>query len=282
MKKRPHNFKDLTGQRFGRLSVVGEGERDKNGRVRWVCKCDCGNEVLCYTNALTLGRTQSCGCLHKEIVVKDLTGQRFGRLTVIERKESYNGKKARWLCKCDCGNYVTVLSTCLISGTTKSCGCLNDEIRHLPTAEKKLTHAQGEPDSKSRLYKIWAKIKTRTESVGSPDYENYGARGIDMCNEWKNSFQSFKAWALGNGYREDLTIDRIDNDKGYSPENCRWADAYTQSNNRRTNHKLTHKGKTQNVSQWAEEMGLKYDTLHNRIKYLGWTVERALTTPVRH
>lgn len=277
---RVHNFKDLTGQRFGRLTVIKEGERSKGGRVQWLCKCDCGSYKTVTTNNLTSGRTKSCGCLHREAIIKDLTGKRFGRLTVI-RENGRHGRRVKWLCRCDCGNFITALSTSLVEGNIKSCGCLQNEIRKMKLAEKKIDRSLAQVDSKTRLHKIWAGIKARTENVNDPSYELYGARGISMCNEWKNSFKSFKMWALDNGYNDTLTIDRIDNDKGYFPENCRWSDARTQANNKRNNHLLSYNGKTQTISQWAEEIGIGYDTLHSRIQYRGWSVEKALTTPVR-
>lgn len=192
----------------------------------------------------------------------DLTGQRFGNLTVI-RENGHKGKEVTWLCKCDCGNYTTVIGHNLKRGHTKSCGC------------SQTTHGE----SKMRLYRIWLRIKDRTLNKNSHAYKRYGERGITICDEWKNSFEAFRDWAIENGYSDELSIDRIDNDRGYYPANCRWADVKTQSNNRSSCHLLTYNGETKNITQWAEKIGMNPITLESRIKN-GWTIEKALTTPV--
>ena len=203
----------------------------------------------------------------------DLTGRRFGRLVAIERSTNSKSGKAKWRCKCDCGNETVVFSTSLVQGLTHSCGCLNREV----TLERFSTHRQSE----SRLYETWSGMKKRCYNPYSKSFSAYGGRGIAVCDEWKDDFQAFYDWAMANGYADDLTIDRIDVNGNYSPENCRWVDKLTQANNCRTNHYLTFNGKTQSIAEWARELGVSDSLIRQRIVKLGWSVERALTEPSR-
>lgn len=132
----------------------------------------------------------------------------------------------------------------------------------------------------TRLYRIWQMMKNRCHNPKTSRFPDYGGRGITVCDEWKDDFQAFHDWAMANGYEDHLTIDRKDNDKGYSPENCRWTTALVQGNNSRHNHMITHNDKTQSLSDWARELGFSFHTLSNRINRYGWTVERAFNTPV--
>ncbi|AFL99510.1 AP2 domain-containing protein [Desulfitobacterium dehalogenans ATCC 51507] len=154
----------------------------------------------------------------------NLSGQKFGRLTAIERAEN-RGTKTMWLCECDCGNRKIIAAGDLGSGRTNSCGCLRKEY----VAAKNYIH--GHTDD--RLNSIWRDMKKRCYNPRNKSYKDYGARGIELCNEWRNDFMSFYKWAIANGYSDELSIDRIDNDKGYEPSNCRWATRLTQNINQR-------------------------------------------------
>ena len=200
----------------------------------------------------------------------DLTGKRFGRLSVIERDptETRHGK---WLCVCDCGNSCSVYSTNLRRGTTVSCGCKKSERISI------LNKSHGM--SKKRLYYEWTRMRSRCNNPENQDFSLYGGRGITVCPEWSDSFEAFRDWAISNGYRDDLTIDRKDNDGPYSPENCRWATQKEQQNNKRNNSYITFNGRTQTMKQWADEIGIDNATLWRRLK-TGWSIERALTEPV--
>lgn len=201
----------------------------------------------------------------------DLTGQRFGRLTVIKRVEN-NGKKVMWLCRCDCGNETTVFSGYLRNGNTKSCGCLsNDKLR-----ERRFKHGESR---KTRLYNIWLHIKHRTSGKANEKRTKkwYTDKNIKMCEEWSD-FRNFRDWANTNGYDDSLTIDRIDGNKGYSQENCRWVDWKTQTRNKSNNINITRNGETKCLKDWCTELGLKYRSICQRIAR-GWDKEKALTTP---
>lgn len=199
--------------------------------------------------------------------VKDLKGKKFGRLTVIEQQGINKNRKALWLCVCDCGNSVVLASTALVSNNAKSCGCLRKE----KTSERVKTHGL----SKTRIYTTWSHMKDRCYNPNDAKYKNYGERGITICDEWKDNFQSFFKWSIENGYADNLTIDRIDVNGNYEPSNCRWATAEMQASNRRTSHLITHNGKTQTMKQWANELGIKYSTLAARINVYKWDIEKA-------
>lgn len=132
----------------------------------------------------------------------------------------------------------------------------------------------------SRLNNIYSGIKARCYNSNLWNYQYYGARGIKMCDEWKNNYQTFKKWALENGYQDNLSIDRIDTNGNYEPNNCRWVTDKEQKNNTRRNHYITYNGKTQSMSKWAEELNISYTVLRSRINRLNWSVEKAFTTPV--
>lgn len=203
----------------------------------------------------------------------DLTGQKFGRLTVVKRVENYvspkGQKQAQWLCKCKCGNLIVVRCGSLRTGNNLSCGCLGKEHR----TSSLTTHGH----CNNRLYRTWKGMKSRCYNPNNKKYPIYGAEGKTVCEEWQE-FKPFYDWSMSHGYRDDLTIERIDGAKGYSPDNCRWATDKEQANNTRRNHFIEYNGKTQTIAQWADETKIKYATLYMRINKLHWNIERALTT----
>lgn len=209
----------------------------------------------------------------------DLSNRRFGRLLVIERVNSDNPKVPMWLCKCDCGNTKVISGAHLRNGTAKSCGCIRKEHgRAVGLVYGKQLDNRTHGMKGTRLYNIWQGMKARCLNSNDPAYPRYGGRGISICYEWQTSFESFRDWALANGYSDTLTIDRINNNGDYAPSNCRWVTPKEQANNRRNNHFVTYNGQTKTVSQWAEECGLHKDVLLHRLN-ANWDIEKALTTP---
>lgn len=194
----------------------------------------------------------------------NLIGMKFGKLTVIERAENSPRGKTRWICQCDCGRIKKkpVLSYALISGAVSSCGCTYFESNK----GRNIKHGMG----KTRLNQIWDGMKRRCKV--NPHYAH-----VSVCEEW-NDFESFAKWAFENGYSDDLTIDRIDNSKGYSPDNCRWATYKTQANNKTNNHLLTINGETHNLKEWSEISGLSYNVILYRANH-GWNEKDMLIKP---
>lgn len=206
----------------------------------------------------------------------DLTGQKYGRLTVLDRgpdRVRKSGRKiVQWNCICDCGNKIVVSASDLRSGHTQSCGCyMIDRIKEANTRH-------GKTDS--RLYNVWASMRERCYCPTLPTYPRYGGRGIKMCDEWYNSYLEFERWALNNGYDENAlrgkcTIDRIDVNGNYCPENCRWVDQKTQMSNVTYNHYETMNGVTHTVVEWADIYGIPYQMLEGRL-CRGVPIEKAV------
>ena len=265
--------RNLRGQRFERLTVIEEGYKSKNGSLMWLCRCDCGTEKYVRSDSLLSGRIKSCGCYNKDVAKAHLEGQKYGFLTVVKENGRNKDGEVLWLCKCDCGNEHTVKSVNLIHGYVKSCGCKRGEF----ISQKNSKH--GLCDSK--LYHIWHGIKNRCINAKHDNYVRYGARNISMCEEWLNDFKAFYDWAITHGFKEGLTIDRIDNFKGYSPDNCRWITAKEQQHNRRDTIYLTYKGETKSTPEWAEIVGIDPHVLRHRIN-AKWSTKRALEEPVHH
>ena len=200
--------------------------------------------------------------------LQDITGRTYGRLTVIKRVENLPGVLSpRWLCKCECGNEKVVRGDYLRSGVTTSCGCYRKERVQAAVTKHGLY--------KSRLYRIWARMKTRCLTPTADGYRDYGARGIAICDEWRDNFESFYDWAMSHGYRDDMTIDRINNDGNYEPSNCRWATRREQQNNTRRTIRLTIKGETHTISEWSDLTGICRATIYNRFRNY-WPSDRLL------
>lgn len=200
----------------------------------------------------------------------DLTGRKFDRLTVLSRGKNSNTGCARWVCRCDCGKTVVVLGGSLTGGKTHSCGCYRNEN----SANKATKHGKHE----LKIYGVWSSMKGRCFCESNKSYKNYGGRGITVCDEWME-FQGFYEWSLTSGYSEGLTIERIDVNGDYCPENCKWATRLEQAHNKRNNKFIEYNGEKKCYSEWAHELGGTDGLVSQRIKK-GWEVKDAVTEPI--
>lgn len=199
----------------------------------------------------------------------DLTGQKFGRLTVLKIDKKV-GRTYYWLCQCECGNLKVVRGSHLKSGKIQSCRCLQKETAKNLSTEHGL--------SRTKLAKVWDGIKERCYNPNNKSYKNYGGRGIKMSSEWKYNFIAFYKWAIENGYKDGLTIDRINVNGHYEPFNCRWITQKKQMNNTRVNVYITYNNETHTMQEWSEMTNISYSTLRGRYRRK-WDIEKMLTTP---
>lgn len=198
-----------------------------------------------------------------------VVGEKYGRLTCIGKDTTRD--KRYYLFKCDCGNVKSIIACNVQRGASKSCGCYSKE--HPSHTTFGFSH--------TRLDNIYKSMLSRCYIPNNNRYANYGGRGIKVCDEWKNDKTKFFEWAFANGYNEKLTIDRIDVDKDYCPENCRWATYTEQANNKSNSIFIEAFGVQHTYADWARIMKVDYKTFYNRVKRLGWSVESALLTPTK-
>ena len=272
---------DMTGMTVGNWKVLRRGDPIEyaggNKSTTWVCQCIKNPEYVTVKLGTELrklnGETcRACPGCHE----MDLKGREFGRWKVLERGDDYVDKNGRvyhkWVCQCSCekGTIKEVLGKNLLRGTSNSCGCL--------AAEAASKNFSKHNKSNTRLYNVWLNMRKRCSNKNDPAFERYGGRGIAVCEEW-NDFNNFEEWALANGYSDNLTIDRIDNNDGYRPGNCRWADYKTQANNRRKNMHITIDGITHTASEWSDITGIPSYEIRFRIRH-GWDPRRAVETPL--
>lgn len=197
---------------------------------------------------------------------KDLTGTKIGFLEVLKRADDYvydsGRKEVMWLCRCDCGKEVLVHSGCLHKHGTVSCGCA------------KVNRLTKHGMSDTRIDIIYRGMKQRCYDHNAENYHSYGGRGVKICDEWLNDKRTFFDWAEHNGYSDSLSIDRIDVNGNYTPDNCRWVTQKKQSNNRRNNTAVEYNGVSKTIAEWSSELGVPYQTIYSRLR-AGWSVEDA-------
>lgn len=259
------SYKDIKGNKYNMLTAVEFVRSDPKGAI-WRFRCDCGNYVECFGHSVTSksSKRKSCGCLLHSIK-DDITGKKFNKLTVLGFDHRTGRRRMIWKCQCDCGNIVYVDGTHLKNGHTKSCGCIN--IERIGNLNKKTGEAG------TRIYFVYHNMHMRCEREVDDQYKNYGGRGIRVCDEWsgENGFENFLRWAQETGYdpnakRGECTLDRIDVNGNYSPDNCRWATQLEQCNNKRNTLRISINGEVDTVTNMVRKYGLNYDNLRHYAK----------------
>ena len=261
------NRLEYVGKKFDRLTVLRKLPMTKS-YVEYECQCDCG-KIITRSQSYFKTASQFCCPDCKRPNIKDLTGQRFGRLVAVRYAGVSKGNQTLWECKCDCGNTVLVHAQNLKSGHTSSCGCYNYEC----ISARNRTHGE----TKTRIYRIWHDMNYRCSSPKHRSYPLYGGKGVKVCDAWKD-YETFRDWALQSGYKDGLSIDRIDSEKDYCPENCRWATDTEQANNTNRNRCYTIDGVTDTLANWCRKYNMPYVTASSRV-LRGWNIMDALTLP---
>ena len=266
------------GDRFGKLTIkelLGKID-DKDRAFYCIAKCDCGNEEKIKRSEILRRERYMCKkCKLAELSfnnkLKIKIGSKYGNLTVLEELGAKGkGHHFCYKVRCSCGNEEIARATELNAGRKKhcvSCGIKNG-------------NGYKHGMCKTRLYVTWRNMISRCHNIKDKQFNLYGERGIRVCEEWRNNFKSFYDWAINNGYNENLSIDRINNDGSYEPSNCRWANDKEQANNRRTNHNVEIEGEVHNISEWCKLFGINVSTVRDRIRR-GWNEIEAITTPKR-
>jgi hypothetical protein len=278
----PRQVKDIAGKSFGRVTAlhyVGSNLRGSEGAY-WDCVCECGTKMpSTFGGDLRRGRVKSCGCLLKDSAkaaglkkVKDEIGNKYGKLTVVKAlgKKYEKGRSHYWGCDCDCGGYTEASGSNLRSGLVSSCGCVFQD-------GTTTTHGESRLGKVTREYRIWRDMISRCTNPKRNNYHLYGGRGITVCDRWRNSYEAFLE-DMGRAPSKKHTLDRNENDKGYSPGNCSWETMSRQARNRRSTRMLTFQGRTMAASDWADELDIPLSRILGRLKN-GWSVEKALTAP---
>lgn len=259
------NYLDLTGKVFNRWTVIKFNHLDKKKRNRfWLCKCSCGNEKVVSGALLKSGNSQSCGCLRLERLsssaiekMTDLTGMKFGHLTVLHLFSHVPNKPTKWACVCVCGSIKNYLVGNLKQGFSTSCGCLTKErMRKIKT-----THGFG----RHPLYRRWAGMISRCYNPNVKMYKHYGGRGISVCKEWKDDFMNFYN-DMSDGFEKELQLDRIDVNGDYCKENCRWVTPIENGRNKRNTVFFSINGETKTVKEWASIFNVNYQSMLERVQ----------------
>lgn len=268
------------GTRIGKLTILenlGQIKSEKDKHFYYKTKCDCGNERIVMATLLRKNKIISCQkCSIKENSKKRSIeiGAKYGDITIIENlgKIKNNDEHDYYKIKCKCDTEQVIRDTLIKTGK-KTC-CYN--------CAKKLHSSYKHGKTNTRLFNIWQSMKERCNLKTCHAYKDYGGRGIKICDDWENNFINFYNWAMSNGYNDKLTIDRIDVNGNYEPNNCRWANKIVQANNCRSNRLLTLNGETYTMAEWGRKTGIGGYNIENRLNKYGWSIEKALTTPIKN
>lgn len=272
--------KDLTGQRIGYLRVIRRATwrvGTQRGTVFWECLCDCGKTTIKRYGGLVRAKIVSCGCKAKNRA-SELIGQTFGRLTVIGRAENTRQATRCWVCRCECGREHLVRTAALRRGAVRSCGCLQRKLM----GDRQRTHGLSHLPE----YQTYSSMMDRCYNPDNSSFENYGGRGVRVCERWLDSVANFIA-DMGQKPSKHHSLDRIDCNGHYEPSNCRWALPEDQARNRRNVRPFTYAGRTMILTDWCSEAGwfanpkAIYTRALKRLDDLGWSFEDAVFTPPR-
>jgi len=230
------HYTDLTGHKFGYLKVLGRGFHDKTLNAEWLCLCICGTRKVVTAASLKAGKVKSCGCMQTANRLKDISGQRFGRLTVVGFVDFAPNRVSRWLCRCDCGTEKVIRKSNLTvtnpNSQTRSCGCQKVQAQKWRLTTHGETKHGG---AKSKEYRCWQGIMARCYNPNNIRYKSYGAKGVVCCDKWRHDFPAFLE-DVGRAPDTDSCIDRIDPFGNYEPLNVRWVDRETSNHNKRSNY----------------------------------------------
>ena len=267
------NIIDITGNVYGKLTVLMFDHTNPRYGSYWTCQCDCGNINIVRSNDLRTGNTKSCGCdksnsrFYRQAI--DITGKRFGKLIAIERNGKNNRNHYIWKCKCECGKYIDATTPQLLEGLKTSC----DDCRMISKYGVKII-----PNvTKNPIYRRYMAMIARCYNPKHRSYKHYGAKGIYVCKEWYTpdnfyiGFMNFYHWCISNGYRRELSIDRINNDGPYAPWNCRFATVKMQNNNKSTNKYIWVYDVRYTLTGFCEKYNLNKNTILSKA-YRGWNL----------
>lgn len=272
-----YDISECIGKKFGRLTVIGKASQTSEYSNQFLFQCECGNIIQEQPARVIKGHKISCGkCQFARLSAKprfdinDYIGKKRGKITVISLAErTHDDRLWKLHCECECGNFIDVTPSQFNRGVIKSCGCT-----------KGIGYNTKDMRTKHPLYGTWRQMMGRCYNKKANRYDRYGGRGIYVCEEW-HDFQKFAKWVDSIGGRPGgMTLDRIDNDGPYCPENCRFVTWEEQHTRKSSSVYFEYNGKKLTIAQWSREIGISWNTLDGRIRR-GWSTEKALNTPVR-